>query len=88
MGSAQYIKETEEDFVTMMAYSPSKYLAEGTLRGIVKVTFFKCVCVGGVSASEADNLKKDGPTFRFRVGKRDNVQYTVSGWVAVQISKA
>ena len=42
-GEMQYIKELEEDFVTMMAYSPSKYLAEGTLRGIVKVTFFKWV---------------------------------------------
>lgn len=39
----QYIKQMEEDFVTMIAYSPSKYLAEGMLRGIVKVTFFKCI---------------------------------------------
>lgn len=74
----QQLKELEEDFVFQLAYSPSKYLAEGTLRGIVKVYFFKFAMLLLVNRSEADNTKKDGNVFRFRVGKRDRTQYVLS----------
>ncbi|KNB44673.1 hypothetical protein JH06_4047 [Blastocystis sp. subtype 4] len=59
-------RETGDDFITSLAYSPTKFVIQGMVSGIVQVKYL----------NPTDNIKHDGKDLRFRIGRRDRVQYT------------
>ncbi|KAK8793022.1 hypothetical protein WA538_002533 [Blastocystis sp. DL] len=62
-------KESADDFVTTLSYSPTKFIIQGMISGLVQVKYL----------DPNDNIRNNKKDLRFRVGRRERIQYTCSG---------